>query len=93
MEELAAVIRSLADDVEHHHVSESDARDRLLTVEDRVGDLALLVPFDVNLVRSKISEALQVMRRVGRPSIDIPVEGIEGYLSYGLKVKDIAELD
>ena len=51
MEELVAVLRSLADDVENNRVEDTDAVDRVLLWE-RMADLSLLVRFDASVLQA-----------------------------------------
>ncbi|XP_056432653.1 uncharacterized protein LOC130371051 [Gadus chalcogrammus] len=38
------------------------------------------------------ADVLGAKHRVGRPTVEIPLEAIEGYLSHGLKVQEIADM-
>ena len=54
-------------------------------------DLSLLLRFDTS-VDFPSATTLGAKRRVGRPTVEIPLEAIEGYLSHGRKVKEITDL-
>ena len=71
------MLRSLADDVENNRVEDTDAVDRVRVLGDRMYDLSSLVCFDASVVNTKISQVLQALsakRRVGRPTVEIPLE-------------------
>ncbi|CAL8384463.1 unnamed protein product [Arctogadus glacialis] len=95
MEEIIDALRSLADDVENNRVQDTDAIDRVRVLGDRIDDLSSLVRFDASVANTNISQVIQVLgakHRVGRPTVEIPLEAIEGYLSHGLKVQEIADM-
>ncbi|CAL8255515.1 unnamed protein product [Boreogadus saida] len=95
MEEIIDALRSLADDVENNRVQDTDAIDRVRVLGDRIDDLSSLVRFDTSVANTNISQVIQVLgakHRVGRPTVEIPLEAIEGYLSHGLKVQEIADM-
>ncbi|XP_048854383.1 uncharacterized protein LOC125722239 isoform X3 [Brienomyrus brachyistius] len=96
-EELAVNISALADDMEINRVSAVDAFDRLFVLSQRVEELTILTGLDTRRVQTNVAQALHqvtqlVTRRLGRHAMEIPVVAIEGYLRYGLKVKEIAGL-
>ena len=72
-------------------VKDIDAVDRVHALGDRMEDLSLLLRFDTS-VDFPSATALGAKRRVGRPTVEIPLEAIEGYLSHGRKVKEITDL-
>ncbi|CAL8235936.1 unnamed protein product [Boreogadus saida] len=95
MEEIIDALRSLADDVENNRVQDTDAIDRVRVLGDRIDDLSSLARFDASVANTNISQVIQVLgakHRVGRPTVEIPLEAIEGYLSHGLKVQEIADM-
>ena len=77
--EIIDTLRSLADDVENNRVEDTDAEDRVRVLRDRIDDLSSLVRFDASVVNTKISQVLQALgakHRVGRPTVEIPLEAI-----------------
>ena len=57
MEEIVAMLRSLADDVENNRVEDTDAVDGVRGLGDRIDDLPVLVRFDASVVNKDFSSA------------------------------------
>lgn len=102
--ELIRALNSLADEVERVQRNGSISEDcyayicdRTNTLLERLGEFSALSGADTRLaadILKVVEERLSSDRpgRVGRPAVEIPGEAIEGYLMYGLHVKDIAAL-
>ncbi|RXN38229.1 hypothetical protein ROHU_001313 [Labeo rohita] len=101
--DLIRSLNALADEVEReqrNNVSEdfyAYVGDRTRSILEHLAELSALTGLDTRLaaeplrvVEDRLSSSLS--RGVGRPAVEIPDEAIEGYLMYGLKVKDIAAL-
>lgn len=101
--DLIISLNALADEVEREHrnnVSEefnAYVGDRTRSILEHLAELSALTGLDTRLaaeplrvVEDRLSSSLS--RGTGRPAVEIPDEAIEGYLMYGLKVKDIAAL-
>ncbi|XP_076864538.1 uncharacterized protein LOC143516675 [Brachyhypopomus gauderio] len=93
-EELIRLIRRVADEVdESPHGEVTFTLDQCESLIDQVSEFSALSGTDVTGVIAKlraVAQQLSVPMAVGRPVINISADAIEGYLLFGMKIKDIA---